>query len=103
MLPVTRVRIVGPSMEPALRNDEWWLVQRTSAVRPGDVVLLTHPHRPDLLVVKRVVRAEGTGWWVEGDNPEASEDSRHFGPVPAAAIVGRVRWRYHPLRRAAGG
>ena len=99
MLPFTRVRVIGPSMEPTLRNGEWWLVRRTSQVRPGDIVLLVHPARPDVLVVKRVSRGGTGGWWVLGDNPDASEDSRQFGDVPAANVVGRLALRYHPLRR----
>jgi nickel-type superoxide dismutase maturation protease len=96
----TRIRVVGPSMEPALRNGDWWVVRRTTQVNVGDVILLVHPLRPGLLVVKRAIRREGTAWWVEGDCPALSEDSRQFGPVPASAIVGRLAWRYHPLRRA---
>jgi nickel-type superoxide dismutase maturation protease len=93
----TRIRVVGPSMEPTVRNGQWWLVRRTSDVRPGHVVLLRHPVRTDLLLVKRIIRAEGTGWWVEGDNPSASDDSREFGPIPAELVKGRLVWRYHPL------
>ena len=99
MLPLTRVRIVGPSMEPAMHNGEWWLVHRTGRVHVGDVVLLTHPRRPDALVVKRVARREAGGWWVLGDNETMSEDSRQFGAVPDALIVGRLVLRYGPLRR----
>ena len=99
VLPMTRVRVVGPSMEPAIRNGEWWLVRRTAKVGPGDPVLMVHPLRPHALVVKRVARAEGVGWWVLGDNAGESEDSRHFGVVPAGLIVGRLAFRYHPLRR----
>jgi nickel-type superoxide dismutase maturation protease len=100
VLPVTRVRIVGPSMAPTMLNDEWWVVRRTSALRPGDVALLVHPGRPDLLIVKRVVRRETGGWWVLGDNPAASDDSRGFGVVPDANVLGRLWWRYRPIRRA---
>ena len=99
MLPMTRVRIVGPSMEPALRNGEWWLVRRTLQVRAGDAALLVHPRRPDLLIVKRLVRLDDGGWWVLGDNPDNSEDSRQFGFVPEANVVGRVTLRYGPIRR----
>ncbi|MHB8795169.1 MAG: nickel-type superoxide dismutase maturation protease [Candidatus Nanopelagicales bacterium] len=94
MLPFTRVRVVGPSMEPALRNGDWLVVRRTGRLRTGDIAVLAHPRRPDLLVVKRVARREGEGWWVLGDNPGWSDDSRAFGPVPAASIVGRVTFRY---------
>ena len=99
MLPVTRIRIVGPSMEPTLVNGDWWLVRRGASVGPGDVVLLVHPRRPDALVVKRVDHAVDGGWWVLGDNPDSSEDSRNFGAVPARNVVGRLWFRYHPLRR----
>lgn len=36
--------------------------------------------------------------WLEGDNPWNSSDSRNYGPVPAALIVGRVVFRVWPLR-----
>ena len=96
---VTRIRIVGPSMEPTMRNGDWWLVRLGQRVSPGDVALLRHPLRRDLLVVKRVRRADVDGWWVEGDNPDFSDDSRSFGAVAPSDIVGRLWWRYHPLSR----
>jgi nickel-type superoxide dismutase maturation protease len=101
VLPLTRVRIVGPSMEPAVRNDEWWLVRRTDVLTAGDLALIVHPSRPHALIVKRLARREGSGWWVLGDNPEQSEDSRQFGVVPVGNVVGRLVWRYRPLRRPA--
>lgn len=103
--PLTRVAVEGRSMVPTLWPGEWWLVRRTADAGPGDVVVLERPDRPGLLVVKRVVRADGDGWWVEGDNPDESDDSRRFGPVPREAVVGTLLWRYHPLRRPepAGG
>ena len=52
------------------------------------------------VIVKRLARRDDDGWWVMGDDPASSEDSRHFGIVPAGSVVGRVVWRYHPLRRA---
>ena len=36
--------------------------------------------------------------WLEGDNPWNSSDSRNYGSVPAAMIVGRVLLRVWPLR-----
>lgn len=101
MPPLIRVRIVGPSMEPALRNGEWWIAVRTTRLRAGDVALLRHPNRPDLLVVKRLAHLTDAGWWVLGDSPDSSEDSRQFGPVTESDVLARVRWRYHPLRRRA--
>ena len=34
--------------------------------------------------------------WVLGDNPSDSRDSRRFGPVPLASLVGRSIWRLGP-------
>ena len=90
----TTVRIVGPSMEPAIRNGEWWVVRPARRIRAGQVVAARHPQRPEMLVVKRVVRREGDGWWLEGDNPQSSDDSRTFGAVPEKSIVGVLWWRY---------
>lgn len=94
---LTTVRIIGPSMEPALKNGDCWVVRLGGRVSVGDVVLAVHPLRTGLQIVKRVVRAEGSGWWVEGDNPDSSDDSRSFGPVDE--IVGRLAFRYSPLLR----
>jgi len=94
---LTTVRIIGPSMEPALRNGDCWVVRLGSRVSPGDVVLAVHPLRPELQIVKRVIRPEGSGWWLEGDNPELSDDSRAFGAVDT--VLGRLVFRYSPLIR----
>lgn len=90
----TTVRIIGPSMEPALLSGEWWVVRPARRIRVGHVVAARHPERPDLVVVKRVVRREGSGWWLEGDNAGASDDSRAFGEVAEESILGVLWWRY---------
>ena len=94
---LTTVRIIGPSMEPALRNGDCWVVRLGSRVSPGDVVLAVHPLRPELQIVKRVIRPEGSGWWLEGDNPDSSDDSRTFGVVDT--VLGTLVFRYSPLIR----
>jgi nickel-type superoxide dismutase maturation protease len=89
-------RVTGPSMSPTVRSADRLLVRRVRAsggVRPGDVVLARFPSRPDLLVVKRVRRAVPGGHWVEGDNPQVTDDSRAFG---TAVVVGRVVARLWP-------
>ncbi len=104
--PVARVKVAERSMEPALRPGDWLLVRRTRLIRPGQIVLARHPGRPDMLIVKRAARRVVGGWWLASDNPEASAvDSRRFGPVPEALIVGKVLaryWREGPLSRTSG-
>jgi len=45
------------------------------------------------------VRLGGDQYLVLGDHRAASTDGRDFGPVPAAALTGRVRFAYWPPRR----
>lgn len=94
-LPWFRLGVSGPSMIPTLAPGDWLVVRRTSRTAPGKVVVARLAGR---LVVKRAVRLDPGGWWIEGDNTNASDDSRTYGP--ATEIVGEVRWRYAPLRAA---
>jgi type IV secretory pathway protease TraF len=38
-------------------------------------------------------------FWVEGDHPESSTDSRSFGPVGRHHLKARVRLVYRPIGR----
>ena len=96
--PLMRVAIAERSMEPALQPGDWWLVRRWGPIRPGAIVVLEQPGRERLLVVKRAIREVEGGWWVEGDNPAASTDSRSYGPVPASSIRGVLWLRYGRAR-----
>lgn len=101
--PLWRVAVAERSMEPALRPGDWLLVLRARRVRPGRLVVARHPERLTLLIVKRAVRRDRGGWWLESDNPGAgAADSRVFGPVPDELIEGRVLLRYRRARRLPG-
>lgn len=69
------------------------------AIRVGDLVALADPRDPGRTMIKRVVGFEADRVVVRGDNEPASTDSRHFGPVDAAGLRGRVIFRYHPEDR----
>ena len=98
-LPLFAVLVNGPSMAPVLKSGDALLVRRGGRVRPGDVVVARFRTRPDLLVVKRAVRREPDGWWLRGDNPVVTDDSRAYG---LADVVGRVVLRYWPRPRIVG-
>jgi phage repressor protein C with HTH and peptisase S24 domain len=81
-------------MAPALRSGDALLVRRGGRrVRAGDVVVARFRTRPDLLVVKRAIREQDGGWWIQGDNGLVEDDSRRYG---VADVIGRVLIRYYP-------
>jgi signal peptidase I len=105
-----RVEIAGPSMRPALEPGDWALAVATARVRRGSVVVVEHPRRPGFEMVKRVIavpgdvapegRVLGPGeFWVEGDAPAESTDSRQFGPVGREHVKAAVRLVYWPPGR----
>lgn len=94
--PILRVAIEGPSMLPTLHPGEWWLARQRRRIQPGDLVVFTHPTIPGLVAVKRAIRQEPDGWWVEGDNASVSTDSRQFGPLGVERILGVLWVRYRP-------
>jgi nickel-type superoxide dismutase maturation protease len=98
-----RYEIAGESMVPALDPGDYVIVDRTAyrrrLPRKGHIVLARDPRDPAHEIVKRVDHADLHGdLWLAGDNPAASTASETFGAVPRKAIIGRVRWRYWPLR-----
>ncbi|MST31670.1 nickel-type superoxide dismutase maturation protease [Acidimicrobiaceae bacterium USS-CC1] len=86
-------------MTPTLEPGDRLLVVRARRPAPGDLVALPDPRDTGRLLVKRVAVVDGQRVTVLGDNAAASTDSRHFGPVPAGSVLGRVRYRYAPAER----
>ena len=99
LLPFDRFEVEGESMSPGVTPGERVVVSRVaywfSRPKAGDLVVLRDPRRRARLLLKRIDRpAEEGGWLVLGDNPDASTDSRAFGPVAEELIVGKVWFRY---------
>lgn len=87
-----RVAVRGPSMSPTLSDGDVLLVRFGAPAHPGDVVLVRWVARPGQLSVKRAVRPDDAGWWVLGDNPFGSTDSRTLGPAVVDAVVVARLW-----------
>ena len=98
LLPFGAAEVTGPSMVPTLHHGDRLVVQYGARIRPGDVVVLRHPFQQDLLVVKRAAERRDGGWWVLGDNAYAGGDSTDYGTVPEDLVLGKVRFRYRPLK-----
>jgi nickel-type superoxide dismutase maturation protease len=98
---LSTVEVAGDSMRPTLVAGDRLVVVGIGRrpLRPGDLVTVPDPRRPERVMVKRVAAVMGGSVVVEGDNPAASTDSRTFGPVPASSVGGRVVYRYAPEGR----
>ena len=96
-----RVAVAGHSMEPALREGDRLLVlPPRRQPRVGEVVVLRDPRDANHLLLKRVAAVSDREVTVMGDRRDHSTDSRYFGDVPIADVIGRAAFRYAPLGRA---
>jgi signal peptidase I len=118
-----RVVVSEASMAPTIEPGDWLLVDPTTARWPrrGSIVVFREPDS-ELLAIKRVAAQPGDRVqldaghlllgadeaWLLSDASDADLlaagagqpiDSRRYGPVPVDALVGRVWFRYGPLRR----
>jgi hypothetical protein len=103
--PLWRIAVAEQSMEPALIPGDWLLAWRglragrPPRIRAGQIVIALHPGRDGFLLVKRAVRRDAAGWWLESDNQDVRAiDSRAFGAVPDDLIAGRMLLRYRRAR-----
>lgn len=96
---VRRVEVAGDSMRPTLEPGDRLVLFRIGRVRPGDLLAVPDPRRPDRVVVKRLAEVSADGLVVLGDNAGASTDSRQFGAVARRAVRGRAVYRYAPDHR----
>src|SRR5262245_14606071 len=89
--------IRGPSLSPNLGDGDLVLLSSRTRPYPGALVLVSWAQRPGQLSVKRAVGRHGGGWWVVGDNPDGSTDSRQLGTAEVLAVVVARLW---PVPRA---
>jgi len=99
-----RIAVTGTSMRPTLEPGDWLLVDpdayRRRPPRPGHLVVAPDPREPGRMLVKRVAAIDIDGrLLLAGDAREASTDSRTFGAVDPASVLGRAWFRVWPRRR----
>jgi len=107
---VSLSEIRGCSMEPTYREMDKVLVNRFTLLwrepKKGEVVIVWQPTMDNGYDIKRVIATPGESvqtiegrhyilsknqYFVVGDNAESSYDSRYYGPVHRAQIVGVVK------------
>ncbi|XP_052065484.1 mitochondrial inner membrane protease subunit 1-like [Mytilus californianus] len=110
------VMCCGDSMVPTLFNNDIVLAENISVaykkLQKGDIVIARSPADPYQFICKRLVAMEGDSVfddnaerqyvpkghvWLEGDNQRNSNDSCHYGPVPAGLLNRRVFFRIWPF------
>jgi signal peptidase I len=105
VLFVRPYRVPSVSMEPSLRTGDRFLALKIGGWGTGDIVVFHAPPRAagacgvGGTFVKRVLRERGSTVFLVGDNRAESCDSRAYGPVPKANVVGRAFFIYWPPSR----
>ena len=94
-----RFRVTGNSMQPLLQPGEEILINpfayQKALPQINDLVVAIHPHQKDLEIVKRIHRIDEDGtFFLLGDNPNHSTDSRNFGAIALKNIIGKVTTRF---------
>ena len=85
--------VSGLSMIPTLAPGERVLVRNDGPIVLGDIVVFQHESQFD---VKRVLRIEADGIFVQGDNDLVSDYSITYGLIPYDAVLGTVTYRLWP-------
>ena len=90
-----RFKVIGRSMQPLLQPGDEIIINpcayRQSLPQVGDVVVVVHPNRAELIAIKRITAINCSGeYFLTGDNPRASTDSRHWGFIKAENLLGKV-------------
>ena len=95
------LKVTGESLSPFFQSGDYVLVVKIPAVlkrvKPGDVVVFRQPgygtliKRIESITPRSSISPDLQEIYVLGTHPE-STDSRTFGPVQRAALIGKVIW-----------
>ena len=90
------VKVAGNSMLPVYQDGDWLVVRwhaqsevLPTSIKLGAVVVIERDERPGIYLIKRLQKAHGATYWVEGDSV-GSTDSRSWGWIPPHEIRGKV-------------
>ncbi|HUY53341.1 MAG TPA: S26 family signal peptidase [Candidatus Dormibacteraeota bacterium] len=87
MISIGIKRIVGDSMSPYLNNRDLIVVLKTNKYKVGNVVGFK---LNDKILIKRISKIKQNLFYVLGDNPSNSLDSRKLGWINRDDIVFKI-------------
>ena len=106
-MPVRAIAVSGDSMLPTYLDGDWLIFAPAGSSERllGKVVGVERESYPGILLIKRVTHIDllpngAHQFWVEGDNRDASTDSRHWGAISRSEIRGRIVLRYKRSHRS---
>ena len=95
--PYVLAHAMGDSMEPTLPKGSLYVVDKTSEISNGDIIMFRSA-RENSLVTHRVVRETDTGYVTKGDNNPSPDQAAGVPPIPPSEVEGKVvSIRAYPL------
>ena len=85
-------RVQGNSMMPSFLDGDYIILSKWVTPKDKDVIILDTSKIPE--IIKRYYDKSTDGYYVLGDNTDASYDSRYFGETPKDAFVGVVLFKF---------
>ncbi len=83
--------IEGDSMLPTLKDGDAILIDADAKIAVGDIILTKHPFKKSVKLVKRLSEIDQNGnYFLVGDNPPESTDSRTFGALSPKHLLGKA-------------
>ena len=87
-------------MSPLLKPGDEILIDpqayTKSLPQVDDIVVTVHPGQNNLTIVKRIAALDSQQrYWLLGDNPQKSTDSRHWGTIKLTDIIGKVTSQFY--------
>ena len=77
-------------MLPNLKDGDVVLVKASESYQIGDIVVANHPFKQSVVLIKRVREIDENDFFLIGDNPSESTDSRTLGNILIKDILGIV-------------
>lgn len=97
MFIIRQYNVYGSSMSPTLNPGDTVLVSPLpytySKPKVNDIVVCLDP-RDKRVLIKRITKIVGTAFFISGDNPKESTDSRTFGLISRRGIIGKVIYNF---------